>query len=266
MSKGKERVVKDTAERWLLTYADLMNLLLIFFIILYAISNVDVAKYNQLAASLRSALGDSPASVHAISTDGAGINIIQMVAPEVVVPSTGEGNQMNEVKKQVDALIEKGKLQNDVYVSIQERGVLISITAQLLFKSGSAEIEPQSKQVVEKIGNTVLKAIPGKQIRIEGHTDNDPIYSREFPSNWELSAVRATNVLMLLVGDKVGINPKSISAVGYGEFRALVQNTSEENKKKNRRVDIVILRDAYFKAEAGTTTPSENKGTSIFAH
>ncbi len=255
----KAKIVKDTAERWLLTYADLMNLLLIFFIVLYAMSQVDVAKFNQLADSLRAALGDTSAAsrIGTIGSTNALISIGEANMQTSVVPSKLEEQQMEELEEKVNELIDKNNLKGNVNVSMQERGILISITAQLLFKSGSADIEPGSRQIVERIGREVLLAIPGKQIRIEGHTDNDPIRTAQFPSNWELSSARATNLLRILV-DSVGIDPTTISSVGYGEFRPNSPNTSEANKAQNRSVDIVILRDKFDKAEAGTGSATGN--------
>ncbi|MCX7709413.1 MAG: OmpA family protein [Clostridia bacterium] len=250
MGKPKAKVEKDTSERWLLTYADLMNLLLIFFIILYTMSQVDVAKFNQLAASLRAEFGNNATS-SLIGDGGTNNSLINLEAnaPANVVPSKLEEQQIEEVKKEVTEMIEKENLKGSVEVTIQERGAVISIMEKVLFKSGSAEIEQDSKPTVEKIGN-ILKSITSNQIKVEGHTDDDPIRTTQFPSNWELSSARATNVLRLLV-DKAGINPKSISAVGYGEFRPKAENTSPENKAANRRVDIVIVKNKFDKAEAG---------------
>ncbi len=257
MGKPKAKVEKDTAERWLLTYADLMNLLLIFFIILYTISQTDVAKFNQLAESLREAFGESTASSF-ISESGAGTSIIPLenTAPSPVIPSTLEDQQMEEVKEKVTEIIKNENLTGEVEVSMQERGVLISIKEKVLFKSGSAEIEPESRQTVEKLGGA-LKIITGNHMRVEGHTDNDPINTAQFPSNWELSLIRATNVLHLLV-DKSGVDPTIISPVGYGEFRPKLPNTTPENKAANRRVDIVIVRNVYDKSEAGADSLPAN--------
>ncbi|MCR4437112.1 MAG: flagellar motor protein MotB [Clostridiales bacterium] len=261
MVKEKTKVVKDSTERWLLTYSDLMNLLLILFIILYAMSQTDAAKFDKLAASLREAFGENPPA--SIMTPGGGGNSLlqfDSTAPAPVVPSRLEEQQMQAVKETVSKLIEQENLKGEVEVAMQERGVEISIKERVLFKSGSAEIEEAAKQTIEGIGK-VLLAVPGNHIRVEGHTDNDPINTVQFPSNWELSSARATNVLRLLV-EKSGINPKIISAVGYGEFTPKVPNTTPENKAANRRVDIVILKSIYDKSEASSEKePSTEPGT-----
>ena len=247
---AKEKIVKDTSERWLLTYADLMNLLLILFILLYTMANVDIAKYQTVAASLRAAFGD--ATVNQVIGDAGGapslINI-EGNNPSPVVEALMEEQQMEEVKESISKVIEKEGLSNQVEVTIEERGIVISIAEKVLFRSGSAELEPDSKQTIEKIGK-VLLAIPGKMIRIEGHTDNVPIKTSRFPDNQELSTARANSVWRILVNN-VGINPKSMSATGYGEYRPKMANDTEEHRAQNRRVDIAILKDMFDKSESG---------------
>ncbi|MCX7748874.1 MAG: OmpA family protein [Clostridia bacterium] len=248
---GKVKVEKDTSERWLLTYADLMNLLLIFFIILYAMSQVDAAKFNQLASSLRTALGDSTANTYFIESGNSLLNF-EATAPSPVIPQRLEDEQMKEATKEIENIIKAGNLGDKIKVSIDSRGIKISMTAHYLFKSGSALLEADSKPTIQDIGQ-ILKKFKSNDIRIEGHTDTDPINTHEFPSNWELSSSRAVNVLRLLI-DKAGISPKQISAVGYGEFSPEFPNDSEINKSRNRRVDIIILKNEFGKVQVGTGT------------
>lgn len=249
---GKVKVEKDNAERWLLTYADLMNLLLILFIIFFAMSQVDTVKFQQLSQSLSSAFGTgSPPSV--VQGSGSGNSLVNFPAtmPSPVIPSKLEEQQMEALKGEITGMVKAEGLSANVSVALQDRGIVITINEKVLFKSGRAEIEKESQLNVLKIGKDILSKIPDKHIRIEGHTDNVPMKSALFPSNWELSASRATNVLRILI-DQANLDPKSISAVGYGEYTPLVPNTSDENRAKNRRVDIVILREASSKGEAST--------------
>lgn len=248
--RAKPKVVKDTTERWLLTYSDLMNLLLILFIILYTMSKVDGAKYSQVSTSLRSAMGASPNPI-VLGNGGGSLIDLGGNGSSTVVSGDIEQQRMNEVVNKVSEIIQKEKLGNNIEVTMEERGVVISIREQIAFKSGSADIEPSARETIVSVGQKLL-LIPGNQIKVEGHTDTDPINIAKFPSNWELSSARATNVLRLLV-DKVGISPKIISAVGYGEYRPRVPNTSNANKAVNRRVDIVIIKNIYDKVEAGTS-------------
>lgn len=253
----KVKVVKDTTERWLLTYADLMNLLLILFILLYTMSKIDIVKYQTVASSLRAAFGDTP--VNQIIGDAGGapalINI-EGQNPSPVVEARIEEQQMEGVREDIIDIIQKEGLSGDVDVTIEERGIVISIEEKVLFKSGSADLEAVSKLTIEKIGK-VLLAIPGKQVRVEGHTDNVPIHNSRFPDNQELSTARANSVWRILVNN-AGLDPKIMSAIGYGEYRPKMPNDTVENKAQNRRVDIAILKDVFDKSEAGSGTASQN--------
>ncbi|KNY28517.1 OmpA family protein [Pseudobacteroides cellulosolvens] len=247
---GKIKLVKDTTDRWLLTYSDLMNLLLIFFIILYSMSQVDAEKFNKLAASLREEFGSSQIGTY-IGNTGTSNSIIDLNegSSSTVIPDNLEQRQMEEVKERVEALIKEKGFKDQVRVSVKERGVEISMQENLLFKSGSAAYEPSAKATLTEIGK-IIKSLSGNQIRVEGHTDNDPINTELFPSNWELSSVRATNVVRTLI-DIAGLNPLKISAIGYGEFRPKAPNTTADNKRKNRRVDIIIVKSSFNIGEAG---------------
>lgn len=246
---AKEKIVKDNNERWLLTYADLMNLLLILFILLFAYSQVDTQKFQQLSQSFGSVFGAGSDSV--LQGSGQGNSLINFPAtmPSPVIPSEIEDQQIEGITQEVKQMIKGQGLEGSIDVKRQERGVVISIKERLIFKSGSSEIEKESEDKVLAIGKDILSNIPNKHIRIEGHTDNVPIKSSVYPSNWELSSARATNVLRILV-EKGGLDPKLISAVGYGEYTPLVPNDSDANREKNRRVDIVILTEDSSQGEA----------------
>lgn len=273
MAKPKEKVVKDNAERWLLTYADLMNLLLIFFIILYAMSQVDQSKFDALSEALKSVLGTSSGdSIIEKGTIGPNITNEQINYQEKnsnndktnKIDETDEKSddsktteedikkveekKLEGIKNEVDKLIKESGLTGKVNISSEERGIKVSISSRMLFKSGSAKINPDVKPTINDIGEILLK-LSGNYIRVEGHTDSRRINTAEFPSNWELSSARANTVLRLLV-EKGYVKATSISSVGYGEFRPLVPNNSEENMAKNRRVDIVIMKNELGKSEA----------------
>lgn len=251
--RQKPKVEKDGAERYLLTYSDLMNLLLILFIILFAMSQIDIEKFNKFAASFREEFGESQSA--ALLGDGATGNSIleqEFNAPSSVLPSKAESQQMDNAKATVTKLIQKENLQGQVSVSMQERGVLISIEAQVLFDPGSADLKPAARDTIIKIGKVLLQ-MPGKRIRVEGHTDSDPINTPRFPDNLELSTTRANSVHRIL-RDVVGVNRDLISSNGFGETQPVVPNNSVANKARNRRVDIVILREAFDDAETGKNT------------
>lgn len=225
-------------ERWLLTYSDLITLLMIFFVLMYSISNVDKQKMARVANSLSQAmLGTS-----------SGIIVGDAPGP-AMVEGQGSGQEtqaMNKAMASLNKYIKDSKLEGKVSVHEEERGLVVSIQEPLLFASGSAVIGNDYKYVLAKIGQA-LKDFPNA-LRVEGHTDNVPIHTAEFPSNWELSTARATNVVQFLI-TQVNIAPKRLCAVGYGEFRNIYPNDSDAHKGTNRRVDLVLLRSEFNKLE-----------------
>ncbi|TCW42166.1 chemotaxis protein MotB [Thermohydrogenium kirishiense] len=227
---------KENSERWLLTYSDMITLLMIFFIVLYTISTVNSQKFQQIAESL----GKSFSGTNYVVGQYSGNSILDGIKP---------GNNTNTdstIESQLDKLIKQNNLQNMVTYKVDERGFVISLNDTLLFDTGSADVKPDQKATLIKIGN-ILKAMPN-YIRVEGYTDNVPINNSQFHSNWELSVIRATNVVEILVNN-VKIDPAKISAVGYGEYRSIVPNDSDKNRQLNRRVDIVIMNSDYNKWE-----------------
>lgn len=276
--KGHEEHEKENGERWLLTYADLITLLLAFFIIMFSMSNLDKEKYKAVIEAFGNAFGvvqgtaepgdgaggevnfpDFTPKASALTTprpSGASASsALNTPHPSAIVSASPDANgignaieaeKMTEVQGQVEGMLRKNNLQNDVSVSIRERGLVISINTRVLFASGSSSLTPSSRDLVAKIAN-ILTPLADNQICVEGHTDTDPISTTQFPSNWELSAARADTVLRLLL-DNATLKPGNLSAVGYGEFRPIAPNDTPENKAKNRRVNIVILKDDYNKS------------------
>ncbi|SHE48508.1 chemotaxis protein MotB [Thermoanaerobacter uzonensis DSM 18761] len=218
----------------MLTYSDMITLLLIFFIVMYTISSINATKFVQIASSLSKTF---------TRTD----YVIGQYTGKSVVPGNLENkSNLGKVQQQLNAFIKENNLQGMVTSYIDERGLVISLQDTLLFDLGSADVHPNEKDVLMKIGS-MLKDLPN-HIRVEGFTDNLPIHNSKFDSNWELSVIRATNVVKILVNE-VGIEPQRISAVGYGEYRPVVPNDSEEHRRLNRRVDIVIMNTEYNKWE-----------------
>ena len=246
MSKKQKRPEKEpNHERWLLTYSDLITLLMIFFVVMYAMSNVDIAKYNQIAQSLGAALGG-------------GKNVIQVTpgvsdSKQLLAPGAAgfkvEQAKLTNLKEQIDAYLKKNGLKDSVATEITIRGLEINLRDTVLFDSGKADIKPQATGKLIAIGK-IISTLPNL-ISIEGHTDNVPIHTSLFTSNWRLSAIRATNAAELLIeGDK--IPQQKVSTVGYGEINPKLPNTSDTNRAQNRRVNIVILNSMY-------NPPSVNK-------
>jgi len=138
--------------------------------------------------------------------------------------------------------IEQEGLQGQLTLITEERGLVVSMADTVLFPRASATLTPEARSLLRQVGQALAR-LPN-YLRVEGHTDNLPISTPAFPSNWELSTARATNVVQVLVRD-AGISPARLSATGYGEYRPVAPNNSEADMARNRRVDIVVLKEAY---------------------
>lgn len=280
MSRKREHEAeKENGERWLLTYSDLITLLMIFFVVLYSMSKVDAQKFQAVAESLSKALGGGTPSKVELSTSPTGPSLFQTGTPSAKTTVPGKGKDPNNttytdpsassanknqsqgntnaekmsidsIKAKLDKFAADNGIQSTLVTSIEERGLVVSIQETLLFESGSATITARARDILEKV-SIVLASAPN-QIKVEGHTDNLPISTSQFPSNWELSAIRATNVVQILQHD--GINPSQLSATGYGEYRPIASNDTEAGRSKNRRIDLIILRSKYDLTEPGQST------------
>lgn len=251
---------KENNERWLLTYADLITLLMIFFVVLYAMSNVDAQKFRAIAESLNKALGGGRPAAFEINDKPGGPQIFgettfkysSETTPNDTNQGMGNGNLENTTIQQIKAKLDKyafeNNFENKLVSSIEERGLVVSIKDTLLFDSGSAVLTARAHEILGRISKVLLDA--PNYIKIEGHTDNVPINTQQFPSNWELSVIRATNVLQIMINEG-HILSNRLSATGYGEYRPIAFNTDEAGRTRNRRVDLVILRTKYDVLEPG---------------
>lgn len=233
MARKKEKHDKEpNHERWLLTYSDLITLLMIFFVVMYSMSNVDAQKFKAIAGSLSSVLS------------GQSNNVLDSLGPSFIEGL--ESQQMEEIRQQLQEYIDANNLANSIRIYTQERGLVISLNDTVLFPSGKADLTPEAQAIMRKVGMS-LKGL-NNYIRVEGHTDNLPISTSEFPSNWELSAMRSTNVVRFLLKES-GMSPDKLSQSGYGEYRPIANNDSEPGRTRNRRVDIVILKAEHVVSE-----------------
>jgi len=214
--------------RWLLTYADMITLLLAMFIILFAISNVSRVKFQRLATAISGGFNSSDS---ANNPPNGGVTGNEH-------GRTDEAN-MGSVKAQIDKYISRQNLQNKVQTRIDRQGLVITLLSdKAYYDSGSADLRPETKELLDVIG-AQLRGVRN-EVRVEGNTDSIPIATAAYPTNWELSAARATGVTRYLVEhDK--IVPTRISFAGYGQFRPKYSNDSDAHRQQNRRVDIVIL-------------------------
>jgi chemotaxis protein MotB len=232
--KGGDAEEHSDHERWLLTYADMITLLMAFFIMMYAMSLVNVGKFSELAVSVRSGFGgDAPG----MGTSVLGLTMSHLRL-EGVLPA-GQSALLKQVETDVRERLKRVGLSDSVQMEMTDRGLVLHLPADgLLFDRGSAELKPTTRQVLAAIAPS-LQTIPN-DVRIEGHTCDLPIRSLLFPSNWELSARRATNVLVAFITSH-DLPPARMAAVGHGPTRPLAPNTRESNRKRNRRVDIVVV-------------------------
>ncbi|WP_147566772.1 OmpA/MotB family protein [Clostridium tyrobutyricum] len=253
--KGKE----PDGMRWMLTYSDLITLLMIFFIVMYSMSQVDQNKYKQLSQSLKVAMGGGKTIIGTENAPSVKDNVNQIDIPERddgQTTSQTEQQKFQNLKKEVDQYLSKNGMSKSVSTSVDQRGLVVSINDTLFFDTGKADIKPNIKNKLIGIGKIVNQL--GSAIRIEGHTDNVPISNGIYKSNWQLSSVRAANVTQFLQ-DKVGISPEKLTSVGYGQYRAITDNSTDVNKAKNRRVDIIIENSKFNDIDSNTTNSQNNK-------
>ena len=241
MKKRKEK--SENSERWLLTYSDLITLLMVFFVVLYSSSNINQKKYEELASSMNTAFtGGTGIS----DSRAGGTNEGSSDEGELKPLVQSEEEKLQGIEGQVDEMIKEMELEGSVSTSIEERGLVISFNDSIFFDSAKAEIIEDMKLKLVSL-STVLNKIDN-YIRVEGHTDNVPIRNEYFSSNWQLSSTRASNVVEYLINNG-GISPDRLSAVGYGECRPVADNSTNQGKSKNRRVDILILNNKYDNIE-----------------
>ena len=232
MAKKPKEAEKDTSERWLLTYSDLMNLLLILFIILYCASNINAAKAAAISQSMQAGFGSSQGNSSGGSgTDGTGGGT-----------GTGEGGEItnfDQYDAEILKLIKENNLQDKVSVEMSDAKVAISFTDNVLFEAGSAELNADAVTLIHRAGD-MMTNLQYSFILVEGYTDSDPIHNDVYKDNMDLSTQRAANVWREL--RNCGLSPDNMASIGYGEYRPLVPNDCAADKAKNRRVVITIIR------------------------
>ncbi len=239
------------ALRWLLTYADMITLLMAFFIMLYSMSVLNMAKFRQLAISVRSGFGGE--------VEGKGISIVSPGTALSLTPGIGPQappTPLQKVEEEVSRYITQKGLSRVVSVHQEPRGLVVSFRSDhLLFNRGSAELRPAAQEMLKQVMEKIRPL--DYPVRVEGHTCSLPIHTAQFPSNWELSTARATNVVRYLIAES-GFPSKLLSAAGYADIHPVAPNTTEESRMRNRRVDIVVIGK-----EARTEEPNAFTGEDI---
>ena len=241
----------DNKERWLVSYADFITLLFAFFVVMYSISSVNEGKYKVLSDSLEGVfnspqkailpiqVGDVP--VRASKSSAPAINIM----PVIKTPEPLEDQEIREMQEQEELNQIAGEFENsfedlifEQRVSVQKKDdwIEISLDDTVVFSSGGVEPIDEALPIIEKIAR-IMQGHTNAML-VEGHTDNVPIRSATFPSNWELSAARAASVVRYLALE--GISPSRMGAMGYGEFQPVVRNDTPQGRRKNRRVVLLV--------------------------
>jgi chemotaxis protein MotB len=263
---------EESAERWLLTYADMITLLMALFMVLFSISSVNISKFKTLQKSLKAAFsGNILPGGKAIAQQGSTANASQKPATaelQAIEPVATEGSSplsnstahgtssatvtahavaaqreaesFTHIKQQLDAYAAKHGFSKSVKTSIERQGLVIRVlTDDLLFASGQASLDPKADSLLGEIGG-LLGLVNTHPIQVEGNTDDVPIHSASFPSNWELSTARASTVVRFLVGHGVGAS--RLTAMGFANQRPLASNSTAAGRARNRRVEIVVPR------------------------
>ncbi len=243
-------------ERWLVSYADFITLLFAVFVTLFAMSQTDKRKVEEVIASLRESFGYSKSSLTRKLNvmDTTDLQSIPVLKPQPVnlgptqpiqrfdkvekERKHAEDTDFKRIKASLDAYMIKHGLQEKVQMEIDRRGLVISLKEAGLFDSGSAYLKISSYPMLAKVAESISNY--DNNIRVEGYTDNMPMNSHEFKSNWELSTARATNLLHHLI-NFYKIDPERVSATGYGQYHPVADNNTDEGRAKNRRVNIVML-------------------------
>lgn len=245
MARKKHEEEHENHERWLVSYADFITLLFAFFVVMYAISSVNEGKYRVLSESLGIAFG-GPTEKTTVIREAERVRTIVPLPIQMPQPQPQprldpaikrERAQMTDIARDIlkamAPLISQGK----VRVTQSARGVSVEINASVLFAPGEAKLSPESEAALRAVAKVLTKV--DNAIQVEGHTDNVPISNAMFPSNWELSAVRASSVVRLFIDS--GIDEKRMVAMGHAANEPVASNETPEGRMRNRRVQLMIL-------------------------
>jgi chemotaxis protein MotB len=214
-------------DRWLLSYADFVTLLLAFFVAMYAVSKVDAEKLDAAASSMRVAFEGRRQNMVPVPEGG---SVVPPVPVDPLIPV--EAN----LRLKLDDALDAGRLE----LIRDSRGLVVSLPESATFPPASTDVTDGARELIARVAAIVQAS--GHPMRIEGHTDNVPLRTSKFRSNWELSTSRASTVIAFLI-ETLAYDPAQLSAAGYGEFHPRAPNDTAENRARNRRVDIVILED-----------------------
>lgn len=253
-------------ESWLLPYSDLMTLLVALFIVMYSMSATDAKKFQEMSDAFSSVLnGGSGVLEERAAMPSRNQQDLGKNDDELNVSKKTEEEEMAKLRQQEQEDLEKLKKQFDQYINqngltdllstkLNQSQLMITISDNALFASGQAIVKDDSRQLAKSI-STMLQQFPDYEVVVQGHTDNIPISNSEYSSNWDLSADRALQFMKILLLN-TNLNPRKFSAIGYGEYHPISDNTTAVGRSKNRRVEVSIIRKYQESKEFTGVVPS----------
>lgn len=236
-----DEIIEDQDSRaWLMTFTDLMMLLLVFFILLYSMSSLKVERFEAALRSIQASLG-SPDVVYVVREVVKEVDIES--PPQTIEEATGIAPREEKVVKEIEQIIQDQDISEYVDVYRQGEKIIIQIRGTALFNTSAADLNVTAQPIFEDVMK-VFERYTEYNINIRGHTDNLPIRSRRYPSNWELSTARAASVLRWFI--ERGVAPERMSASGYADYAPVAPNDSPENRARNRRVEFVLEKEVAY--------------------
>lgn len=256
MGKKQKHPEHVNLERWLISYADFITLLFATFVVLYALSQVDIKDFKALEDSIQKAFsapsimqGDPSIMENSSNSIFDSSQADSMITPLMMeyISQKYEQQAMQEMQSEIDKNIKNGELDGVEAISTND-GLVIRFKGDYLFSSGSAQLNPHAKKTLDKIGVIIAKKFILHNMRIEGHTDNQPMSSKIYPSNWELSSARAGSIIRYFT-KRFNFMPSLFTSVGFADTRPIANNSYAAGRNKNRRVEIVILKNRFNSSE-----------------
>ncbi|QED48962.1 flagellar motor protein MotS [Cytobacillus dafuensis] len=247
--RRRESQAPKGAPGWMVTFSDLITLILVFFILLFSMSQIDMLKFKAITESFREQFFDFYPSVVPLDNP-AGIEADMPVNDKNEGKANENSDQdstdesLENLLTEVQSFLDKNGMDDVIIANRTERGVVLVLQEKVLFAPGEANVIADAHPFLDKVGE-LLKNLPNL-VKVEGHTDDRPMNSYRYPSNWELSAARASSVINYLI-EEHQLDSSRFIAVGYSDTRPIVPNDSPENRQKNRRVEIVISDPKYSK-------------------
>lgn len=256
MSRRRRQGEHSNHERWLVSYADFITLLFAFFVVLYASSQVDKVKMGRLASAIEgafqqlgafqqtNAMGPTEGATNVLGYEGIDqrteVSEMNPAAEAHILnsPSGLSPRVVDLLKRDLERALAAEINRRDIALRVGPEGLVVSLREVGFFDSGSASLKPGSEPTIQHIAQILRER--GVALRVEGHTDNVPIHTAQFTSNWELSTARATEMIKVLIS-RYKFPPQLLSAAGYGEFHPVASNDGADGRRQNRRVDLVIF-------------------------